>query len=125
VESLVEDLEESEDPKSMLKSLSPITAAQMAHALSAKIIKEHEDMTGQITSELEVGDSEPEIMLSGSQCPQASFPARNVRSCRVLLVKNAINVKKQSIRVAQVTVWDAEALGKEALIEGKTYMVSI
>jgi hypothetical protein len=48
-----------------------------------------------------------------------------VRCCRVLLVKDAVNVKKENLRVAQVTVWDAEALGKELLVEGKTYMVSI
>ena len=54
---------------------------------------------------------------------QSSFPARNVRSCRVLQVKDAVNLKRKGLRVAQITVWDAEALGKEALVEGKTYMV--
>jgi len=57
VESLVEELEESEDPKSILKSLTPTTAAWMAHTLNAKIIKQYEDMAGEITSELEVSDS--------------------------------------------------------------------
>jgi hypothetical protein len=41
----------------MLKSLSPTTAAWMAHVLNAKIVKQHEDMASEITSELEVGDS--------------------------------------------------------------------
>jgi len=41
------------------------------------------------------------------------------------VVKDAVKVKKRSLRTAQVTVWDAEALGKEALVEGKTYMVGI
>lgn len=107
IDSKVEDLEESEDPKSMLKTISPVTAAWMASLLNAKILKQHEDMAGEITSELE-----------------ASFPARNVRSCRVLLVRDAVNQKKKGLRVAQITVWDAEALGKETLVEGKTYMVT-
>lgn len=33
-------------------------------------------------------------------------------------------MRKESLRIAQITVWDAEALGKDALVEGKTYMVS-
>jgi hypothetical protein len=48
-----------------------------------------------------------------------------VRCVRILLVKDAVNEKKESRRDAQVTVWDADALEKGLLVSGKTYMVSI
>ena len=54
VESMVEDLEESEDPKAVLKTISPVTAGWMAVSLNSKIAQQHENMAGEITSELEV-----------------------------------------------------------------------
>lgn len=54
VESMVEDLEESEDPKATLKTITSVNAAWMAQSLNAKILRQHEDMSGEITKELEV-----------------------------------------------------------------------
>ena len=52
-----------------------------------------------------------------------AFPARNVRAFRILLVKDGHLDKKPSLRTAQVTVWDADAMEKDALREGKKYLV--
>jgi len=59
VEFLVEELEESEDPKAMLKSISPTTAAHMVPFLNARTIERQEEMSREITLELEVRVSLP------------------------------------------------------------------
>ena len=42
---------------------------------------------------------------------------------RVLKMKDALTTHNGDVRTAQVTVWNAEEMGKDALVKGNTYMV--
>ncbi|PVF98238.1 hypothetical protein CPB86DRAFT_853393 [Serendipita vermifera] len=106
IEDLVIELEESEDPKALLRSQIPQTAAWMSLLLKDRCNKQRENMAFEIESEL-----------------AASFPPRNVKSARVLRVKDACTNKKPALRTAQITVWDAAELGIP-IVQGKTYMVA-
>lgn len=54
VESQIDDIEEAEDQKSILKGLKPTTAAWMAVSLRQKYLRQQETMVMDIESELAV-----------------------------------------------------------------------
>ncbi|KAK4700401.1 breast cancer 2 susceptibility protein, partial [Phenoliferia sp. Uapishka_3] len=52
------------------------------------------------------------------------YPPRNVRAFRVLRIRDAQIGTRPIARTAQLTVWDAEALGKDFFQENQRYLVS-
>lgn len=107
IDSVLDDIEDSDNPKSVVKSLSPLDAAWAALALQERLSKKQESLSAEIEAEL-----------------TSSFPARNVRSMRVLQIQDAVASPKRGVRKAQVTLWNAEEMEPNAIVRGKTYMVT-
>ncbi|KAG8818991.1 hypothetical protein FRC17_010635, partial [Serendipita sp. 399] len=105
IDTIVDDLEDVEDVKPVLKGLTSSDAAWLTVALQEKLSKQQETMVAEMESELTL-----------------SFPSRNVRSMRVVQIRDARTTKSTAVRTAQVNVWNAEEIG-DILVRGKTYMV--
>lgn len=57
---------------------------------------------------------------------QVAFPPRDVRGFRAIRVRDgATERRKPSTRTALLTVWDANSLGSDFLVEGKRYLVRL
>ncbi|KAG8870131.1 hypothetical protein FRC20_000369 [Serendipita sp. 405] len=107
IDAMMDDFEDAEDVKPLLKALTRSDAAWLAITLHRKQLKQQESMRADIESDL-----------------TSSFPSRDVRSIRVVKIRDARTTKATDPRTAQVTIWNAEEMGKDALVKGKTYMVT-
>jgi len=55
---------------------------------------------------------------------KSTFPERQVRSFRIIRVKDARLEKRPSTITAQLTVWDAVHFGKELFEEGSRFKIT-
>ncbi|KAG2022867.1 hypothetical protein CC2G_000587 [Coprinopsis cinerea AmutBmut pab1-1] len=113
VDSCYDDLEDHRTALQTISRLTPAEAHWLSKTIRHNLESEHDRMNSEVEKEL-----------------AALCPPRNVRNFRVLVVKDAREGRKQSHRVAQLTVWDVTSLalsegGKPGSFEvGQRYMVS-
>lgn len=109
LDDLYESLEESDrhQTQAILSRLSRLEAGSLAAHIREKLLQDREAVAGDIERELQVS-----LTLTRScshrALPQDKCPAREVRSFRVIIVKDAYAPTRGGDinRKAQLTVWD-------------------
>ncbi|KAI0785380.1 hypothetical protein BC629DRAFT_1700031 [Irpex lacteus] len=89
IDDLLCDLEDGPDANEVIRRTTPTEAGWLARAIKEKCEKDRECMHEDVTRELD-----------------ALCPPRQVRSFRVLVVRDATTHRRPARRTAQVTVWD-------------------
>ncbi|KZV96393.1 hypothetical protein EXIGLDRAFT_833637 [Exidia glandulosa HHB12029] len=107
IEDLYEEVSGDLNPGARLKTVSARDAGWMAIFLHEKTERDRQQGAYDMESEL------------ASACPE-----RNVRSFRVLRVRDAQTLRRPTTRTAQLTVWDAAQLGKDVLVEGARFQIT-
>ncbi|KZV70991.1 hypothetical protein PENSPDRAFT_578564 [Peniophora sp. CONT] len=112
VEELLDDLIDSGDISSISRAITSADAGWLAFTLRARIDAERENAGEELEREL------------AKECPP-----RNVRSFRVLFMKDAKTDRRPARRTAEITVWDVLSLAFEEgrqghFAEGQRFLVS-
>ncbi|VDC05801.1 unnamed protein product [Peniophora sp. CBMAI 1063] len=112
VEELLEELIDSGDINAVSRAITPADAGWLATALRSRIDHEREHAAEELEREV------------AKECPQ-----RNVRSFRVLFMKDAKTDRRPARRTAEITVWDVLNLAFEEgrpghFAEGQRFLVS-
>ncbi|KAG8853126.1 hypothetical protein FRB96_008377 [Tulasnella sp. 330] len=107
IEDVYDELEESQDIHSLIKDLSPQESGWLASVIRSKSNLARERVGEVISKELD------------DVCPP-----RDVRNFCVIRFRDTRVVKHDPMREGQLTVWDVVSLGKDALAEGKRFLVT-
>ncbi|KAF8527565.1 hypothetical protein BU17DRAFT_39718 [Hysterangium stoloniferum] len=114
LDNLVDELEDSEDPTSILSTVPKDNAGWLALLLRKKCETDRNHISEQVDREL-----------------ATSFTPRQVRNFRVLCIKDARIARRPSTRTAQLTVWDAMSMQNDdgggpagSFRVGQRYLVS-
>ncbi|KAH9964099.1 hypothetical protein BC827DRAFT_49058 [Russula dissimulans] len=101
IESMFDECEYASDPSSVLRRANRAEAGWLARFARGRAEEEHEAMEKGFEREL-----------------QAACPPREVRSFRVLLMRDACATRRPARRMVELTVWDVLQLGLDGTPEG-------
>lgn len=93
IDDLYDELEDASKAGKVIASLTAIEAGWLAKYIRERLMRDREAIDDEIEQEL-----------------QKTFPPREVRNFRVLIVRDAYSNRRPSHRQAQLTVWDALSL---------------
>ncbi|KAI0348271.1 nucleic acid-binding protein [Trametopsis cervina] len=125
IDDLLFELEEGPSANDVLKRVTATEAGWLARAIRDKIRKERECQGEDVSKELNVTGTDARSPWTQDLCPP-----REVRSFRVLVVRDATTRRRPSERSAQITVWDVLSAfvsedGKAGLFkEGQRFVVT-
>ena len=132
IESMFDDCEDASDASSVLRRASRTEAGWLARFARERADQEREALELGIERELQVRQLlcscsfGPALMLRSAQ---SACPPREVRSFRVLLMRDARATRRPARRVVEMTVWDVLSLAFDGspvgqFKEGQAFQVS-
>jgi breast cancer 2 susceptibility protein len=121
IESMFDDCEYSSDASSVLRRASKNEAGWLARFARKRVEEEREALEQGLERELQVIQYLPRSCFSPlTQRPsQSACPPREVRSFRVLLMRDACATRRPARRVAELTAWDVLTLSFDESPAGK------
>jgi breast cancer 2 susceptibility protein len=121
IESMFDDCEYSSDPSSVLRRASKNEAGWLARFARKRGEEEREALELGLERELQVIKYQRLLCRSSltQRSSQSACPPREVRSFRVLLMRDACATRRPARRVVELTAWDVLTLSFDEASAGQ------
>lgn len=116
IDDMLLELEDLDDARDFIRSITPVACGWLALALREKIAHDEERMSEEVARDLDVRFPLVNYKYRlrayhfSQTRTQIACPPRNVRSFRIVLVKDAHTIRRPAQRQCQITVWDVLSL---------------
>jgi breast cancer 2 susceptibility protein len=111
IDNLYDELEDSSKAAEVIANVTANEAGWLTRYIREKSLRDREAASEEVEQELQACIKFTTVLDQIiDEGWQKTFPAREVRNFRVLVVQDAYSNKRPSRRQAQLTVWDALSL---------------